>query len=346
MEDPNLSARSKAILKSLVELYIAHGLPVGSKTIANLPNIQGSSATIRNAMADLEKSGLIHAPHTSAGRVPTKKGYQFFANSLLTVAPLEDSVIESIQEEMDPGASTQQIVAKANAALSSFTKLAGIVTTPKQNHLNLTHFELVRISSERLLVIMVYDNGDVQNRIILCSEAFSQRDLEQASAFLTQLAQGKTLEALRRTFIEQLESQRADIDQKMRGFIEMAATTVDKMPKQPDYIVSGKSHLVDQLNDEGVLSLKQLFDTFNQKQTMLNLLDQCMQSDGVHIYLGAASDYAPLGDFGLITSPYQLDDDTVGLIGVIGPSRMAYDRVVPLVDMTSKILSMTLEKNN
>lgn len=339
-----LSDRAKQTLKSLIDLYIREGTPVGSKTLANLPDIKGSPATIRHTMAELEAVGLIHSPHTSAGRIPTAKGYRFFVDSLLTVQPLRQQTIQKFQAQLAFEASSQQLLKSASQMLSGVTQMAGVVTAPKRDRVTLQQVEFIPLASHKVLVVLVLSGNDVQNRIIMTNRPFSRSELEQAGNYLTQHFAGKPLTDIREQIVTAMASDKRQIDETMSLILSMAQQTFDvDSDAAPDYVLEGHSNLLGLMNDSDVNSLQKIFSAFSQKQSILELLDQCLKADGVQIYIGEESGFsAP--NCSLVTAPYQADGDAVGMIGVIGPTRMAYDKVIPIVDVTAKILSMAYKK--
>ena len=344
MDTPHLSERSKYILKSLIDLYIADGQPVGSKTIAQLPDLACSPATIRNVMADLEKLGLIVSPHTSAGRVPTSQGFRFFVDSLLTVKPLDVQVTQQLQTEVTDRYDPQQLVQKASNVLSGMTQMAGVVTVPKRNQVTLRQIEFLKLSRQRILAILVLNEAEVQNRILITPREISDADLVRAGNYLTEQFSGKPLSEVRAQLFQHLQGDKQQIDVAMQTVLSMAEQSLDLPKDEADYILAGQHNLLNMIDDQGVASLKNLFDAFSQKRDILQLFDQCIKADGVQIFIGDNAHYQALDQYSLVTAPYQADHETVGIIGVIGPTRMAYDKVVPIVDMTSRLLTMAMQK--
>ena len=338
-----LSDRAKQVLKVLIDLYIVDGQPVGSKTIAQLPDLVCSPATIRNVMSDLEALGLLVSTHTSAGRIPTAEGFRLFIDSLLTVKPLDEQAVLSFQQQVAQQHDPRRLIQSTSTLLSQMTQLAGVVTTPKRNQVIFSQIEFLKLSPQRVLVVLVLNNAEVENRIIITPREFSSSELTQSANYLTQQFGGLALTDVRQALVAILQQEKNQIDTQMQAVMSVAEQTLEEIDSTPDYAVSGQNNLVQSIDDTQVDSLKRLFDAFTEKQDILQLLDQCIKADGVQIFIGEESGVFGMQNYSLVTAPYQADDTAIGIIGVIGPTRMAYDRVVPLVDMTSKILSMAME---
>ena len=337
----NLNERSLHLLKSLVERYIQDGQPVGSKALSNDEGIKLSPATIRNVMADLENRGLIHSPHTSAGRVPTVSGYRFFVDSLLTVKPLETQKIEQLHHELGEADNDADIVSRASKILSEVTQMAGVVTLPKRELVCLRHIEFLPLSNTRVLVIFVTNEQEVHNKIIHTSKIFTEAELVQAANYLNKVYSGRSLSSVRDAVLNELQQAQRNANQGMLDAIQIAQKAFEK-PEEDDYVLSGETNLMgfNELADMG--HLKQLFDAFSHKQGVIHLLDQCLVADGVQIYIGEESGYQAFDQCSLVTCPYSINDEIVGVLGVIGPTRMAYEKVIPFVDMTAKLLGSVL----
>ena len=337
----DLNERSLHLLKTLVERYIQDGQPVGSRALSKNSDIKLSPATIRNVMADLDDLGLIHSPHTSAGRVPTVKGYRFFVDSLLTVKPLESQAVEQLNSELKGVEDSADIVNKASQMLSEVTKMAGVVTLPKREVLCLRHIEFLPLSHTRVLVIFVTNEQEVHNKIIHTSKQFSEAELVQAANYLNSVYSGRSLTDVRQAVFDELQQDQQRANQGMIDAVNMAQQAFKQQPAE-DYVLSGETNLMgfNELSDMG--HLKQLFDAFSQKQGVIHILDQCLLADGVQIYIGEESGYQAFDQCSLVTSSYAINDETVGVLGVIGPTRMAYEKVIPFVDVTAKLLGSAL----
>ena len=337
----DLNERSLHLLKTLVERYIYDGQPVGSRILSEDSDIKLSPATIRNVMADLEDLGLIHAPHTSAGRIPTVKGYRFFIDSLLTVKPLESNTVNQLNNELKTADNADDIVNKASKILSEVTQMAGLVTLPKRDILCLRHIEFLPLSNTRVLVIFVTNEQEVHNKIIHTSKQFSEAELVQAANYLNSVYSGRSLASVRQAVVNELQQEQQQVNQAMIDAVNMAQQAFEQQPEE-DYILSGETNLmgINDLSDVG--HLKQLFEAFSQKQGIIHILDQCLVADGVQIYIGEESGYQAFEQCSLVTSSYAINDKAVGVLGVIGPTRMAYEKVIPFVDVTAKLLGSAL----
>ncbi|PPD33194.1 MAG: heat-inducible transcriptional repressor HrcA [Methylomonas sp.] len=338
----DLNERSLYLLKSLVERYIHDGQPVGSRALSKDPNLKLSPATIRNVMADLEDMGLIHSPHTSAGRVPTVSGYRLFVNSLLTVKPLESRELDQLQSSLltesdGPG----EVLSKASRLLSDVTQMAGVVTLPRRETIALRHIEFLPMSNTRILVIFVTDDQDVHNKIIHTDRLYSPAELQQAANYLNSMYAGRSLSRIRESILLDMEQNRAQVNQGMIDAVTMAQQTFAQQPKD-DYVLTGETNLMGFSELSDMERLKQLFEAFSQKRGVIHLLDQCLQAEGVQIFIGEESGYRAFDHCSLVTSSYSINDEVVGVLGVIGPTRMAYEKVIPFVDVTAKLLGAAL----
>lgn len=347
-DDP-LNERAQQLLKLLVEHYIRDGQPVGSRTLSRDVGLKLSAATIRNVMSDLEDMGFVASPHTSAGRVPTDKGYRFFVDTLLKVQPpgfqLADEQVAQIQTRLgehsnDPKA----LVGAASKMLSSVTRLAGVVTLPRQGHAALSQIEFMPLSDNRVLAIMVVNGREVQNRILHLDRRFSAEELRRASNYLNQEFGGKELSAVREHLVGQLQATRESLNQVMLDAIRLAQQAIDVPPAggRMEYVIAGETNLMEFAELSNVDKLRRLFEAFTQQRDILHLLDHSLKADGVQIFIGQESGYTILDDCSIVTAPYTLDQEVVGVLGVIGPTRMAYERVIPIVDLTAKLLGSAL----
>lgn len=342
MNSQDLNERSLYLLKSLVERYIQDGQPVGSRVLSKDPNLHLSPATIRNVMADLEDMGLIHSPHTSAGRVPTVSGYRLFVDSLLTVKPLESKELDQLQNSLLADAEKAcDVVSKASQLLSDATKMAGVVTLPRREAVTLHHIEFLPMSNTRVLVIFVTDGEEVHNKIVDTQKRFSAAELQQAANYLNSIYAGRSLSDIRDLVIHDMENDRDRLNQGMIDAINMAQLTFAQQPKD-DYVLSGETNLMGFSELSDMERLKQLFEAFNHKRGVIHLLDQCLQADGVQIFIGEESGYKAFDHCSLVTAPYSVNDRVIGVLGVIGPTRMAYEKVIPFVDVTAKLLGAAL----
>lgn len=344
MSGTELNDRARLLLKNLVERYIRDGQPVGSRTLSQDEQVALSPATVRNVMADLEDLGLIHSPHTSAGRVPTIKGYRLFVDNLLTIKPLNRGTVSTIQKQIGASVDPNQLLSTASRQLSDITSMAGVVMVPKREVAALRQVEFLPLSSRRVLVILVLNERDVQNRIIHTTRDYSQAELQQIANYLTQLCAGQDLQRARARLLREMDEARDSMNQMMADAIEMAAQAFTTEESGQDYFIEGQTNLMSYSDMGDIERLRKLFEAFNQKRDILQLLDQSLHADGVQIFIGEESGYDVLGDCSVVSAPYKVDDQVIGVLGVIGPTRMAYDRVIPIVDMTARLLGNTLNQ--
>lgn len=338
-----LSDRARILLKTLVERYITDGQPVGSRALARFSGLDLSPATIRNIMSDLEEMGFIASPHTSAGRIPTPRGYRFFVDTLLTVRPLDQVEIDQLEEQLKTD-STQKLVASASHVLSDLTRFAGVVMTPKRRVAAFRHIEFVTLSEKRILLIIVTPEGDVQNRILQSDRAFSPSELVEAANFLNRHYAGLTFEEIKARVQQELKQLREDMMQLMTRALEAGSEAVTE--NAGAYVLSGEGNLLHvQDLSSNMQSLRRLFEMFEQKTSLLQLLDVSSHAQGVQIFIGGESGLVPLDECSIVTAPYKVDGQVVGTVGVIGPTRMAYERVIPIVDITARLLSSAFSQN-
>lgn len=344
-----LSERSLHLFKVLVEHFIQDGAPVGSRTLAKDSLLNLSPATIRNVMADLEDFGLLDSPHTSSGRIPTVKGYRLFVDSLLRVKDLNSIEVEKIAKELDPENDFKSLMQRTSSMLSDITQLAGVVMLPRTEQSTLQHMEFVALSGNRVLVILVVNDREVQNRIIHTSRTYSASELQEVSNYLNEIFVGKDLTFARNNILDELERTKEQLNQSMQTAIEMAQLAFDyeksKINKD-ELFFSGETNLMDVAELCEVEKLKKLFNTFNQKRDILHLLEQAISADGIQIFIGEESGHDVLDNCSVVTSPYEVNGKILGVLGVIGPTRMQYERVIPIVDVTAKMLGSALNPNN
>lgn len=337
-----LDERAQHFLKTLIERYIRDGQPVGSRVLARDSGLDLSPATVRNVLADLEDLGLIAAPHTSAGRVPTAEGYRLFVDSLLTVKPLDPSLFDQLEVELGSQGNTAMVLQSASRWLSSMSNLVGVVTLPKPERVVFRQIEFLRLSAGRILVILVTVDGEVVNRVIQPRRDYQPQELDETANYLNQTFSGQALRLVRETLFKELQQAREDMNLITRRAVEMAEQVLTDDSDHGDCLISGQTNLMgfDELAE--MSRLRRLFDAFTEKHEILRLLDDCMSAEGIHIFIGQRSGYRSFDGCSLVTAPYKLDDEVVGTLGVIGPTRMAYDQVIPLVDVTAKLLGAAL----
>jgi heat-inducible transcriptional repressor len=332
-----LDDRSKLLMKALVERYIADGQPVGSRTLSRASGLELSPATIRNVMSDLEELGLIVSPHTSAGRIPTARGYRLFVDTMLTVQPTQYSA-QSLAPDQP-----QKVISNAANMLSNLSQFVGVVIAPRRTS-NFRHIEFLRLSERRLLVIIVSPDGDVQNRVIYTELDYSPAQLVEAANFLNSHYVGQDIEKVRERLQGEVESLRSEIATLMQAAVNVSSEAISET--QDEVIIAGERNLLsvsDFSSDMG--HLRRAFELFEQKAQLMRLMDITGQAEGVRIFIGGESQVVPFEDLSIVSSPYEVDGKVVGTLGVIGPTRMAYDRMIQIVDITSKLVSNALSHN-
>ena len=336
-----LDPRAQHLLKTLVERYIADGQPVGSRSLSRHSGLELSPATVRNVMADLEEMGYITSPHTSAGRVPTPRGYRFFVDSLMVVKPLEQVEIHRLEGEL-ANDRPQQIVSTAASLLSQLTQFAGVIVTPRRREAAFRHLEFLRLSEKRVLLIVVTQDGDVQNRILHTDRSYTPTQLIEATNFFNHNFAGQPLAAIRVRLADELLALRDDIAGLMKVAVEAGEGALSEGEA---LVVTGERNLLhaDDLASN-MQRLRRLFDLFEQKTSLLHLLDVSQRAHGVQIYIGEESGLMPLDECSVVTASYEVGGQVIGTLGVIGPTRMAYERVIPIVDITAKLLSNALTR--
>lgn len=339
-----LDQRSQVLLKTLVERYIAEGQPVGSRALSKSSGLEVSPATIRNVMADLEELGFIASPHTSSGRIPTARGYRFFVDSLLTVRPIEHTQIQELKSHLLPD-QPQRLINAASQILSDLTRFAGVVVAPRSDAAKIRQIEFVGLSARRILLIIVSAKGDVQNRILFTERSYSAAELQRATNFLNEHFSGLDFDEIRKRLVEELAQLRTDMSDLMAAAI--AAGQEALAENDQNYVISGERNLLEVEDlSSNMVRLRELFRLFDNRTNLLQLLDISRKAQGVQIYIGGESGIASLDECTVITAPYSVDGQVVGSVGVIGPTRMAYERVIPIVDITARLLSSALTPTN
>lgn len=344
-----LDDRAKILLKTLVERYIDEGQPVGSRTLSRASGLDLSPATIRNVMSDLEELGLIASPHTSAGRIPTARGYRLFVDTMLTARPFDPAhpsadlpvELRVAREQIQPD-QPQRVITQAAQLLSSLSSFVGVVTAPRKASV-FRHIEFLRIGERRVLVIMVSPDGDVQNRLIFTARDYTQNELVEATNYLNSHYAGLTIEEVRERLKSEIEALRGEIAALMEAAVQAGTQAMEESSDQ--VVVAGEHHLLgvqDLGNDMG--SLRKLFDVFEQKTELMRLLEVSSRADGVRIYIGGESRVVPFEELSVVTAPYEVDGVVVGRLGVIGPTRMHYDRMIQIVEITSRLMNHALSQ--
>ena len=339
-----LDNRAQTLLKALVERYIADGQPVGSRALSKISGLELSPATIRNIMADLEDMGFVASPHTSAGRIPTPRGYRVFVDTLLTIEAIDEAALETRLQSRLPSNSQQKIISNAAQVLSSLSQFAGVVMTPKRESI-FQQIEFLRLSEKRILLVIVGPGGDVQNRLLLTDVDYTPSQLVQAANYINQHYGGLGFDEVRIRLQSELRQLRDDMTSLMQAAVEAGS---DAMTDDSDNVViSGERNLLSVADlSSNMTSLRKLFEMFEQKTGLMQLLDVSSKATGVQIFIGGESNLVPMDDMSIVTAPYELNGKIVGTLGVIGPTRMAYERVIPIVDITAKLLSSALSGNN
>jgi len=334
-----LDRRAQLLLKTLIERYIEEGQPVGSRTLSKYSGLDLSPATIRNVMSDLEELGFIASPHTSAGRVPTPAGYRFFVDTLLIAKELPSDARLQLEDQIHPD-NPQRVVQSASLLLSQLTQFAGVVMTPRRRAITFKHLEFLHLSEKRVLLIVVTPEGDVQNRVLFTERDYSPAELLEAANYVNQNYAGLSLEDVRVRLQGELREIREHMVQLMQVALEASNQALAEGHEQ--YVVSGERNLF-AVQDAG--RLRQVLEMFERKTSLLQILDLSLRGQGVQIFIGGESGVNAPDDVSVVTSPYKVDGEVVGTVGVIGPTRMAYDRVIPIVDITARLLSSALSKH-
>lgn len=343
--NPLLDPRAAELLKILVERYIHDGQPVGSRTLSRAMHLNLSPATIRNVMADLDHLGFVASPHTSAGRVPTARGYRYFVDALLAPEPLSGQEQQQIAEELAPvTGAANDLVQAASALLSQLSQMAGVVTVPRRNLAILRRIEFLPLSGNRVLAILVVNGHEVQNRVIHTQRPYGADELERYANVVNENFAGRDLVSLRQTLMQEASDAQSRVNLLLREAATMAEAALSPQG-QKDYVVSGGSNLMGFAELGDMSRLRGLFDALDRKRELLDLFDQCLGADGVQIFIGGESGYRVLDEVSVVTAPYKVNGQVAGVLGVIGPTRMAYHRIIPLVAETARLLTAGLKNN-
>ncbi|MFD2367079.1 heat-inducible transcriptional repressor HrcA [Pseudoduganella sp. GCM10020061] len=333
-----LDSRAQTLLKALVERYIADGQPVGSRALSKISGLDLSPATIRNIMADLEEMGYVASPHTSAGRIPTPRGYRLFVDTLLTVQHIDENSVEA-RMRLQPQ-QPQRVIANAAQMLSSLSQFAGVVMSPKRESA-FQQIEFLRLSEKRILLVIVDPRGDVQNRLLLTDVDYTPSQLIQSANYINQNFAGLSFDEVRTRLGLELRQLRDDMGRLMQAAVEAGSEAMQE--HADDMVISGERNLLSAPDlSSNMASLRQMFDMFEQKTGLMQLLDVSSKASGVQIFIGGESHLVPMDEMSVVTAPYEMNGRIVGTLGVIGPTRMAYERVIPIVDITAKLLSNAL----
>jgi len=343
MSNQEISERAQLLLKALIERHIRDGQPVGSKTLLEEAGLPVSAATVRNVMSDLEERGYLISPHTSAGRIPTSAGYRLFVDSLLQVRPLDVASVASMRDQLNPDLPARELVQTASRLLSAVTAQAGVVTVPQQESTQLRQVEFLPLSGERVLVILVVNEREVQNRIIHTQRQYTEEELRRATKLVNQRFAGQHLDQVKSRIITEMEADRRSIDKYMQATLDLASKAFAEDEKvKEDYVVVGEPQLLDSATPEELDRLQELFEAFQHKKDLLHLLERCTRAQGVQIFIGEQAGFELPGGYSVVTAPYMDGSQNLGVLGVIGPTRMAYEKVIPIVDVTARMLSSAL----
>jgi heat-inducible transcriptional repressor len=340
MED--LSDRSKQILEAVIEDYIRTAEPVGSRSISRKHSFSLSPATIRNVMSDLEELGFLASPHTSAGRIPTDKAFRFYVDSLLTIGMIDKEQQEQIQSQYKLyGKDVAEILKETSRILSSLSHYMGVVVTPRFTATIFRHMEFIKLGGRRILAILVSRSGIVQNKIIEADEELNSEDLVRMSNYLNDLLQGLTIAEVRKKILQEMQDEKVRYDTMLARALQLSAQTLDE--NGTEVFIEGQFNILDLPEFSDVEKMKDIFRAFEEKNQLITLLDSCMESEGVHIFIGSENYLSRMEKMSVITAPYMTGNQTVGVLGVIGPTRMGYDKVIPIVDYTARLLSKLLD---
>ena len=341
-----LNERKQRLLMALVERHIRHGQPVGSKPLATGSGLAVSPATIRNLMAELEDMGLLASPHTSAGRVPTERGYRLYVDTLLASSTMERPdnarLRDELRQMLAPDQSPEALVSQASRSLAELTRMAGLVAVPRRDVTTLRQVEFLPLSGQRVLVVLVVNRSEVQNRIIQTSRDYTEVELRQAANYINKTYAGCDLDNICEGLLSTMDADRAQMDVLMQATMDIAGKALRQDRKDSDYVVSGESNLLEGGQMDSIEKVRDLFDAFNRKRDILHLLERSMKADGVQIFIGRESGYQPFEEYSLVSAPYKVDNGPVGVLAVVGPTRMDYEKVIPTVDITARILSAAL----
>ncbi|HKN78932.1 MAG TPA: heat-inducible transcriptional repressor HrcA [Lysobacter sp.] len=341
--DAELDPRARQLLRTLIGRYIRDGEPVGSQTLARHAGLDISAATIRNILADLEEGGLLASPHTSAGRIPTTQGYRVFVDSLLQVKPLPDGELARLRQELPTGSGTQALLGSASELLSAMTHFVGVVGVPRREQFAFRHIDFVPLDAQRVLAILVFADNDVQNRILHTRRVFDASELERVANYLNQHFAGRPLADIRATLLQELRAARSEMETLLAHTVELAEQAL--VPGGgDDVLLAGQTRLMGLQELADLDRLRDLFEAFARKREILQLLERTADAPGVRIFIGEESGIAPLESVSLVTAPYVAGGRVLGVLGVIGPTRMAYDRVIPVVQAAADVLGRALDR--
>mgnify|MGYP001818755879 CR=1 FL=1 len=342
--EETVDPRAQALFKMLVEEYLAQGVPVASKRLAALPSVGVSSATVRNIMSDLEAQGLVRSPHTSAGKIPTNRGLRLFVDTMLSLDPLETRQLEKLEQELNPDRSPQELVSSASSLLSHLTEMTCVITLPRRDHVALRQVEFLSLSGDRVLVILVLNDREVENRVIHTGREYTDVELNQAANFINREFGGRSLMKIRGAVLASMQADKDRMDSLMQTALDVASQVfvaeTDTDDETPQVVVAGENRLLDVSADTD--RIRTLFDAFSHKGNILHLLDRCLETHGIQLFIGEESGYELFDEVSVVTAPYEVQGRVAGVLGVVGPTRMAYQEVIPVVDVTAKLLGAAI----
>lgn len=341
----DLDARARRLLRTLIAQYLADGEPVGSRTLSRSSGLDVSPATIRNIMSDLEEAGLVASPHTSAGRVPTPRGLRLFVDSLIELQPLPREEMARLQRELPPGpTTTRDLLGNVSTLLSAMTHFAGVVTVPRQADFPLRHIDFVPLPGAQVLVILVFSDNQVQNRIVQLAKPLDGRELEQAANYLNHHFAGLRMDDIRAHLLRELREAGGELNRMLSSAVELAAASFAPQGGGDDVLVSGQTNLMAYAELANLERLRELFEAFQKKNELLQLMEVCARAPGVRLFIGEESGFTALDGCSVVTASYGAQGRVLGAVGVIGPTRMAYERVIPVVQATAGLLSDALNR--
>ena len=346
-----MKERDLILMKSLIESYVKQGTPIGSQALLRSSHLTVSPATVRNIMADLERQGLVLSPHTSAGRIPTTQGLRIFVDRIIKVKSLKSEVVAHVKQHLNPNQEKKALLGNASNLLSDMTKMASLVQIPNAPVNRLQHIDFVPLSDQRLLVVMVLENDEIQNRVISVDRTYQRDELTHMSNYLNKQLVGKDIHSARQELFGEMLKEKKQLDIVLQRAIDFAEQGFEKssgLISQPDdtFHLSGQTNLVSMASHGQLDNIEQIFGAFKQKQQIMSLLDRSLAADGVKIFIGEESGSAGLKGCSVVTAPYKQQGEPVGVLAVVGPTRMQYDKVIPIVDITAKMLSSALDYKN
>lgn len=337
-----LNERSQYLLKTLINCYVDEGAPVGSKTLAETAGLNISTATIRNVMANLDSMGLVSAPHTSAGRVPTNMGFRMYVDSMLEFSPIEAAIKEKLKHQLNADQDKDTLINMANNILTEITQMAGVISLPKSDQLSLRRIEFLPLPDKKILAILVVNERDVQNRIVHVEKEYTQDELIKISNYLNHHFMGKDIFQIRALLVKEMQGARTQVDELMKAAVNLADQALKPDDQGEEYRLQGQANLIRFNEADNANQLQQLFQVFQNKRDMLGLLDRCIQAQDMQVFIGSEAGIEGLEDFSVISMPYGTKEQPLGVLGVIGPTRMEYSKVISAVDITARFLSLAL----